>query len=115
MSKHTPEPWLIVNSGLGAEHGPSYIKPEQGGLIAHIYLGDKGGTGVVGQAQRDERSANAHRICDCVNALAGVDDPVGALKKARALLRTIGDDLHHHQDPNGDLVDDVLALLGHRP
>lgn len=78
MGKHTPEPWVI---------------DEREDLSTNFYSDDAMGTIIGGClaynfAPRSigERKANAIRIVACVNACAGMDDPVEVIKGLKEAL-----------------------------
>jgi hypothetical protein len=67
-TQHAPEPWRN-------EYGT--ITAAQVGLLKPI---------VANVTHRRDREANAQRIVECVNALAGVADPASAITAAREAL-----------------------------
>lgn len=74
--KHTPEPW----------HVPSYASP----FFCDAKDRTVGETCTTLSKGADEQAANASRIVACVNACAGIEDPVALMAALRALHSTDG-------------------------
>lgn len=74
MKKHTKEPWTYVPS------------TEAGSRLASIHCGDNTVFTVSSHRADGGADANANRIVDCVNAMAGVDDPLAFMEAAMDLL-----------------------------
>ena len=110
---HTPEPWDYVPS---TEHHGPYITSDHGSTICDLYVmsqPDKlsirnGGPSKPIPFLAEMADPNAKRIVDCVNAMAGIDDPaktIAYVKKTirKALDQRIGD-LSHRRHPDGTAV-----------
>lgn len=65
--KHSPEPWVVCKGGSDRV----IVNEATGEHIACAYATDP----------PDIVDANAHRIVECVNTLAGVEDPGSALRR----------------------------------
>jgi hypothetical protein len=84
MSKHTPEPWYVVN-GEYIYRRPQKELYEFGGQVA----GDKP-LAICNKGWYDQDSdgfplrANAERIVACVNACAGMEDPQSEIQQLRS-------------------------------
>lgn len=104
MSKHTPEPWAIWNSGDGIIAAEEMWFSHGG--IALIACNSK----VDGRAAK----ANARRIVACVNACAGVDTDLleaGELDKPTMLVIQENKDLKHRCDELLAALEGVLAVV----
>lgn len=83
MTGHTKEPWEVQPY---VEYGAVYIVgSDLGGLVAGAHSWpteiDSGDTARV--------EANARRIVDCVNALAGIPDPSAYIAAARGMREAL--------------------------
>ena len=76
MSKHTPEPWVATDRAIKRDNGFGY-----GEIIANVPGGNTSGPFFV--QSNEECEANARRIVACVNACAGMEDPVAEIEKLR--------------------------------
>ena len=108
MSWHTKEPWVVfprnseIYIGIGEETGDGICD---------------GGYGLWRDGP--ERKANAERIVACVNAMAGIDDPVEFMQQLRDVLRNLRMHAHLNRkaeslatvDININLTRDAAALL----
>jgi hypothetical protein len=83
-TKHTPEPWRIARFAYGEDSG-AYVSAgpvlniEK--VIATLY------PYAFYHMDAETANANAFRIVDCVNALAGIEDPEAFVKEAKAALQ----------------------------
>lgn len=89
QQKHTPEPWRVRQPTLGKIGGIEVVNPD--GLIAQMQFHP---------ARQNEALADAERIVACVNACAGMDDPVAEIEGLRsessarlAVAQQAGDEL----------------------
>ena len=80
MTQHTPEPWYV--------NGAEFEERHEGALIGRCYI-----TGDIGQTKKTG-AANAKRIVQCVNACAGMVDPVHEIKQLRDQVDTLRAALH---------------------
>jgi len=80
-NSHTPEPWSVWRLAPDSD-------PEERSIIVAGPDGEAEVTGVV------YSDADARRIVECVNALAGIDDPAKFVADAKALKS--------RTDPGGD-------------
>lgn len=71
---HTPEPWIVA--------GDSIVTSDDQFCIATVETD--------GGYEAPDPAANAARIVACVNALAGIQDPAGALQAARDVATKLG-------------------------
>ncbi len=85
MSKHSPEPWLVIH------YGP------HDALISHCVA-----TGGFSS------QADADRAAACVNAMEGVDDPVGFMEIVREAVGSL-DDVIYERDAS--CFDEVKKAL----
>ena len=69
MSSHTPEPWRAWTD----KHGQSFVFDADSKQVCHPY-------------KRDD----AERVASCVNACAGVKDPVMFIENAKRLMASFG-------------------------
>lgn len=75
-TKHTAEPWQTFQSDAGG-----IVADDKGNTLASLpWAGDN-----------HDPEANAARIVACVNACAGIDDPVKAINGAKAALKVMAD------------------------
>lgn len=83
MSAHTKEPWIRdTASGLNCD-----VRAESGRKVALCWgLSTTKAAMANSPAYRAECDANASRIVACVNACAGMDDPVAEIGQLRAKL-----------------------------
>lgn len=116
VQKWTPEPWDVCL-------GPIVTVGIQGqGAIAEVHARTKLGGLVLDRATAQ---ANAARICEAVNATAGIQEPGKAIAEAReAIARCIPDkfedDGGHHgrvacEISYGDVRALIAALKGLKP
>lgn len=103
--QHTPEPWVKDNFDI---------------------LGPKGETLLVGM-HRDERgSLDLKRAVACVNACAGIEDPIATLAAIRealsAIVQPLGDETETSGNPciapnptEGRAIARVLKLITPKP
>ena len=120
MSTHTPEPWSI---GSG-----SHVSGMWSGMIRIESLEDfhsngvdypdgstKSYTNVVcgTTGHSDTARANMLRIVECVNALAGVEDPAAAIREAMEAMKSLieGWDFDEIGQVDGELVERLRAAL----
>ena len=76
MTQHTQEPWIVCEKLSGSENHKGYtIRTNDGWAIASVNPLDEDGVGGL---------ANANRIVNCVQACAGMADPVKAIVALRA-------------------------------
>jgi len=80
--KHTPEPWDVCESDNSSliHVETRHDHPTEAGR--QICTANRG--------TRNERLANASRIVECVNALSGIKDPFGTLRKVKEALDKYG-------------------------
>jgi hypothetical protein len=104
MMKHTPEPWRRdMNSGLECDiRGPNSQK-----VALCFGLSNKGN--LRGEEYKNECSANAARIVECVNACAGIENPAAIkdLIKAALAVQEYG-----YTFSDYDALKNALAALG---
>jgi hypothetical protein len=97
MSKHTKEPWHPGRDDMQSYHGGDgqpftniYADDERAGMhLGHqlpLVIAEVQGEHIP----REEEKANAHRICDCVNACAGLD-PAAVPKLVEIATEILGD------------------------
>lgn len=85
MAEHTKEPWAIhTEQEFSISRATSvYIcraeEPWPSGQLARVNVQDG----------FEEREANARRIVDCVNALAGIPDPAAFVQAARGMREAL--------------------------
>ena len=72
--KHTKEPWE-------ARRDPSYY-----GIVSEVYAGDKFILGTGGVHSPSELEANTKRIVACVNACAGMENPLEEIAELKRQL-----------------------------
>ena len=118
---HTPEPWRKPHI-CDATHScecRSILSERYAGSIAEITV-DNGlliSEGGNDAPPREEAAANAARIVDCVNAMAGVDDPVGFMDEVRRVVQFYANPEVYRPHPHGpafdrrDISDTAAALL----
>lgn len=87
MSKHTPEPWEL----LDAEDDKEYLRIRGAVLggrykIANVLWPNYSES--AREREAAETLANAARIIDCVNACAGMEDPAAEIAELKALSVT---------------------------
>lgn len=75
--KHTTEPWEVLQYG---NKPPKVVIKGQPGFIAQL-----------GYPHEGDRCSNAARIVACVNACAGIPDPLKAITAARRLAESMRD------------------------
>lgn len=79
MSDHTPEPWKLMPQAkmnvLALREGSHSVVSNCGG-----YAGST--------KSHDENHANAQRIVQCVNAMAGIEEPEKFIKKMAEVIKT---------------------------
>lgn len=81
---HTPEPWdFHVADNAGIPHVSVYAV-DGGCTIARM-----GDLSLDSDCPLDVDIEDARRICDCVNAFAGIHEPQKALDAARGILELI--------------------------
>lgn len=102
MTRHTPGPWVV---GYGA----AYRAAPGGGIddeSPRLLLADRSTPATT----PTERDANIRRAVECVNALAGVEDPAATLASIAGFL----EDVARGCDPDEAqaIAADLLALLG---
>ena len=94
---HTPEPWVAKE----------YLSPKS---IGFIRAGKDWETRVVsGPTTKVE---DAKRIVDCVNAMAGIDDPAWTVERMVGLIKVIADLDKHPQYNKTDDDSWYLAVMG---
>lgn len=115
---HTPEPWTLHES-------PIEGWPEDHFLVSGDSEPDDINIVIYSGPERQRDIANWQRCCACVNAFAGISDPVAALQKVRELLARIiyhtnpeleedsyrGDSSNDALDYAFDKAEQALALL----
>jgi hypothetical protein len=109
VSKHTPEPWTAYTGPLRARQFPTKIIEIQG-TDGKPIVAWPGFDGVPGQRRRV--LANAERACDCVNALAGIDNPAEFVRLVREIAKASVsfDDVNGIADVALD-IEDYRALV----
>lgn len=84
--KHTPEPWRIEKKASNLE---TAIVTDARYLLEVKHFSDEDGEfrrGKMVDAYLEEGRANAARIVQCVNALAGIEDVETFVKEAKRLM-----------------------------
>lgn len=113
---NTPEPWDYVPST--ENHGP-YITSDHGSTICDLYVmsqPDKlsirnGGPSRPIPFLAEMADLNAKRIVNCVNAMAGIDDPVGTMTEIRAAIAPIKHYVQmRHEKPLRSMGDDIHGI-----
>lgn len=107
---HTPEPWSVAfgpDLGGGWQIEPSFVRAGTGLVVCERSF----------SVNPAEAKANAERIVQCVNALAGVPDPARALEAARKALEVCDDWIGRQTMTSGAAaclseIRASLALLG---
>lgn len=82
MSKHTPEPWETDCHEHDEPHLSITIRAvnDKHDKICRVWIDD------ACFDRNPQQRANAHRIVDCVNALAGIDNPAEFVAAVRELV-----------------------------
>lgn len=91
MSKHTPEPWILVQSKSGRAPWWTVRASDSKNRVIASARGDTGGVFAMTNCQFSPQTleANATRIVACVNALAGIDDPAAFVARLAALEEAV--------------------------
>ncbi|KKK79605.1 hypothetical protein LCGC14_2831860, partial [marine sediment metagenome] len=80
-TKHTPGPW----TDIPCSDGTTFIASPEFRQIAVIGCDGSKTTQLNGYVPNNEGKDNAWRIVACVNALAGIDDPVEFVQQGKAV------------------------------
>jgi len=92
MSNHSPKPWETVPT----PDGRWLLKqPSQHVEMAPVCIGTKSSK-VIGFVFLED---DARRIVDCVNALAGIEDPETWVRRAKVAVDVFGAGLEEFADP----------------
>ena len=86
MFNHTPEPWKIIHTGIAFE---TEIVTDAHVIAEAKHFSDEKGKFTRGERVdvfQQEGYANAVRIVECVNALAGIEDVRAFVEKAKRLM-----------------------------
>lgn len=83
MNDHTSEPWEASGNGIHKRISPRFAE-------------------CVAITDGPKRKENGKRIVQCVNALAGIDDPAAALDAIREALKPICQPLGDETETSGN-------------
>jgi hypothetical protein len=98
MFNHTPEPWLqrpmfdhpictTMDCGTDVYHNEIDVHDKSGRIICSVrYSTDSPSMGWGQNETLAKWQANAHRIVQCVNALAGIEDVEAFVNEAKRLM-----------------------------
>jgi len=102
MSNHTPEPWS--NEPNFADEAPDERRliTARGLRIAEV---------THANMEWEDYEANAVRIVECVNALAGAKEPKELVKAAKAALHALETPGDFRQEEIGYVIEDLAHAL----
>lgn len=108
MTEHTKEPWATTKAKPRKVHAG-------GVLICTAVLRNSATTAQNASGKSlEEATANARRIVDCVNALAGIPDPAAYVQALGVILRALEaviDATSSYLPPDGISKDECISRV----
>jgi hypothetical protein len=110
MSKHTPEPWYVMSMPTDTTRFDEWVYVCFDNVL-DIALVKRGP--IVKGDEPETGEANAHRIVECVNALAKIDRPAEFVAAVRELVEqsSLNTGGNSHEFVEDDTLNRLAAML----